>query len=266
MENYEKALCEVKTYRPVGSDITLINEISNFMFSLFGAYADVEPDALGFLGVMPVCTNKKTREVILCFNPKLAGIITKDPKTFTAKVKPHPALRCMENWFYVGELEKVCSIEKRTVRKHRIVTVNIDGISVPSLEFIKDEKRSTSSVTRYKLEDEFQTLCIRCNLDLVIAAINNHSLADPKFHVDVQPVAKPPKKSEHVIVSKDTPVEYPMTVIVSYDGEDDSYRGYVPELAIGYLKKKLARSKSETGKAMSLQKLAKSEEIGRAHV
>lgn len=229
-------ICTTVTYGPAGSDNTLQRTISKFLISLFTLETDMTPGQLGYLGCMPVSVGNKAM-VKLFFVPKYSGTLTRDYVTFSDKIVPHPAFKCLENWFHVGDINNIATVEYRVIKKYRMVKVEVDGKEYRVIDFIKEDKKDDSDNPRYKLVDNCPVMAIRCNLDLVMAAINDVDLSDPSFKVNFKHVAKRPKASEHVIVSSTPNMEFPIHITVSYDG-NGQYRGYDPSKAIPYLMKK----------------------------
>lgn len=249
IEKINEAINQI-TYGAAGTDSSLQREISKFIISLMAADTDVTPGQIGYLGCMPVSANGKAF-VKLYFIPKLSSSLRHDWETDEDVAIPIPALKCLENWLLVGNINDAVKLEKRTIREYRLVDMNVNGHTVREIEFTS--KKDDNGNTIYKLLEDRTVMSVYCNLDLVLAAINDLDLTDPSYKVSVKQVMKKPKASEHVIVSATSDREYPINVTVEYDSR---YHGYSPDDAIPYLTKKAIRLRNGYESEKQLQKEA----------
>lgn len=236
------------SYGAVGSDATLQKLISKFLISLMASETDVTPGQLGYLGCMPVCANGKAY-IKLFFVPKLSATLSHNYALDKDEMIPNPELKCLQNWFFVGDLADVVTLERRTIRKYKMVDIEVEGHTFREIKFVT--KEDDDGHRHYKMAENVPVMSIKCNLDLVVAAINDLDLNDPSFKVKFKQVVKKPKASEHVIVSTGTNMEFPIKIDVSYDGE---YRGYDPDTAIPYLINKVKMAKIGYDNEKKLQK------------
>lgn len=205
------------TYDAVCNSEALQERITQAVYSLCEARGVCTPAQLGYLHMANVTsTPYRGVEVRLYFATELAlDELKKKKRTFVV----NSDLNVFQNFFFVGPLTDVVSIEKINCQKYKIR---------------KDEDGIEELIIRDKLDTEERLVVVlHCNLDLVMATIHNINLKDPNFKVDVNVVNEDRKKKHQVMIMGNVTDEHAVQVTVQMT--EDSDEQYDENGAIPYL-------------------------------
>lgn len=209
-------------YDTIVNSKLLQSQITNLLAERFKTVSLVLSE-VGYFHMCSVLFNGRNITLKLYFHPELALTYTISPngnKKYTIKKEFEEV---MKNYFFIGDIKNVISFETISVPKYKIK----EGIYGPYL-FIKD-----------KLDErEEEVLVINCNIDLVIAAINNISLDSKDYTLKYNSIGTHKKP---IMISASSDI-YPIQIVVEYNDED---LGYKPGLAEPYIRNIIKEKKKQ---------------------
>lgn len=222
---------ETVTYGPIGISTKLQREITQLMHELVKLDGRVTLAELGYLHMNTITFVEDHVEVKVYFHPKLATT-AKPQFNGRAKYVPNEYLNIFKDYMFVGDLADCVGYDTITVPKYKIYQ---DKLGRPALSIHNTKKT----------EDDEEVLVLKCNLALIVAAINGVDLSDPNFTVKYETVAsaKKSKKSDDgessgniVATVGGNRKEFPISVTTTFSMP---YTGYDPDQAVPYLMKRL---------------------------
>ena len=209
---------EIK-YENIANSKALQTQITNLLANRFRKVG-LALSEIGYFHMCSIVYTGRAIEMKLYFHPELAMdaiSIANGKKKYRVK---EVFQTVMENYFFVGNIRNV---------------VSFDRISVPRYKIKENEFGNGYLFLKDKLDErEEEVLSIRCNIDLVMAAINNISLMNnPGFAVVYNSIGSNKKKKPSMIsASSDM---YPIELSVQWDEEYEMYL-YEPSEAAEYLR------------------------------
>lgn len=214
-------MTSTKIYKACGSDSKLQKEITNLLHSLIMAEGKTTLYRLGYVGSAGLVTEGQYR-IKLYFYPQLALNTYTDYQTNTVVRKVVEELHCLKGWFTRYDVDRHTSFETRQCRLFNIVTaVDDDGSTHKELRY----KRGRSDGRKYTFTNT-ELLVIDCNVDMALAAINDHDLADFSFGITKVDITNHlPKSSDRFMASSRTSDEHVAKIEIQFD-DDEKYNGY----------------------------------------
>lgn len=207
------------TYDAVCNSEALQQRITQAVYSLTEARGSCTPAQLGYLHMANVTsTPYHGIEVKLYFATELAlDSIKKKKRVFTISSE----LNVFKNFFFVGPLTEVVTVEK---------------INCPKYKIKKDDDDNEELMIRDKMDTTEQlAVVLHCNLDLVMATIHNINLNDPNFQVETNVVNENKKKKHQVMIMGNVTDEHSVRITVQMT--EDADEQYNENDAIPYLMK-----------------------------
>ena len=206
---------EIK-YENIANNKILQTQITNLLADRFRE-AGLALSEVGYFHMCSILYTGKNIEMKLYFHPELA-MVPIIQANGQKKYKIRDVFQdVMENYFFVGNVYDVVEIETISVPRYKIKENDFGN----GYLFIKDKID----------EREEEVVSIRCNIDLVIAAINDINLLNPGYQVQYNSIGFNKKKPIMVSASSDM---YPIEISVHWD-DDYEITGFYSGEAVNYL-------------------------------
>ena len=227
---------EIK-YEDIANSKLLQAQITNLLAERFST-CKLTLSEIGYFHMCSVIFNGKNIETKLYFHPELA---LRQTKSFNGNVKYNireQFEQVMKNYFFVGNINDVISIEMVGVPKYKI----------------KNSEYGKSLLIKDKIDESTEeVVTITCNIDLILAAINNISLFD-NYHIKYNSIGSN-KKKKPIMISASSEM-YPIEIDIEWDDNNISYNpndaeAYIMQIVNNKRKekmveKKIAKKASET--------------------
>lgn len=184
---------EIK-YSPIGVNNKLQMQITNFLAKRFAEDCGLALDEIGYFHMVNVAYTGTEIITKIYFHPEFATETTTEEMNGHKTVTVRREFSILNNVFFPGEYEHYVKFEKATVPKHKV--------------------KHTTLMLKDRIDEEEKTvLVLYCNIDMVLAAINNISLKNGNLRVKFSS-SNQTKRPIMVSASSDM---YPISISVEYN-------------------------------------------------